>query len=87
MLAEAAGKHACAATRNAYGPLAMQRLMCQAFAEQLPKVVEAAARPLTQVKRVIVFDSGTGPDGARGLDRYATQLPSLFSSLSRAAVL
>lgn len=81
MLAEADGKRALAEALNAYGPVAMQLLMYQAFVEQLPKVVEAAARPLTQVERVVVFDSGTGPDGASGLGRYATQLPIIVQQL------
>ncbi len=75
LLAEADGKRALAEALNAYGPVAMQLLMYQAFVEQLPKIVEAAARPLTQVERVVVFDSGANADGHSALGRYATQLP------------
>jgi flotillin len=81
LLAEADGKRALADALNHYGPIAMQLLMYQAFVEQLPRIVEAAARPLTQVERVVVFDSGAAGDGASALGRYATQLPVIVQQL------
>lgn len=75
LLAEADGKRALAEALNQCGPVAPQLLMYQAFLVQLLKVVEAAARPLTQVERVVVFDSAAGSDGASALGRYANQLP------------
>lgn len=81
LLAEADGKRALAEALNTYGPVAMQLLMYQAFVEQLPKIVEAAAQPLTQVERVVVFDSGGASDGHTSLGRYATQLPVIVQQL------
>ena len=81
LLAEADGKRALADALNHYGPIAMQLLMYQAFVEQLPRIVEAAARPLAQVERVVVFDSGAAGDGASALGRYATQLPIIVQQL------
>ncbi|GBD15731.1 Inner membrane protein YqiK [bacterium HR26] len=83
LIAEAEGKRALAAALNAYGPTAMQLLMYQAFVEQLPKVVEAAARPLAQIERVVLIDSsGTGGDGHSALGRYATGLPLIVQQMT-----
>lgn len=83
LLAEAEGKRALAAALNAYGPTAMQLLMYQAFVEQLPKVVEAAARPLAQIERVVLIDSnGAGGDGQSALGRYAAGLPLIVQQMT-----
>ncbi|MCM8750328.1 SPFH domain-containing protein [Thermomicrobiaceae bacterium CFH 74404] len=83
LIAEAEGKRALAAALNAYGPTAMQLLMYQAFVEQLPKVVEAAARPLAQIERVVLIDSnGAGGDGHSALGRYATGLPLIVQQMT-----
>ena len=83
LIAEAEGKRALAAALNAYGPTAMQLLMYQAFVEQLPKVVEAAARPLAQIERVVLIDSnGAGGDGQSALNRYATGLPLIVQQMT-----
>lgn len=85
LLAEAEGRRQLADALNAYGPAAIQLLMYQAFIEELPKVVEAAALPMSQIDKVVLFDSGNGhgPNGGGGtLGRYANQLPVIVTEMS-----
>jgi flotillin len=85
LLAEAEGKRQLADALNAYGTQAIQLLMYQAFIEELPKVVEAAALPMSQIDRVVLIDSG-GSNGheANGgtLGRYANQLPVIVQQMA-----
>jgi flotillin len=85
LLAEAEGKRQLADALNAYGPAAIQLLMYQAFIEELPKVVEAAALPMSQIDKVVLFDAGNGhgPNGSGGtLGRYANQLPVIVTEMA-----
>lgn len=84
LLAEAEGKRQLADALNAYGPAAIQLLMYQAFVEELPKVVEAAALPMSQIDKVVLFDSGNGHGGNGGgtLGRYANQLPVIVTEMA-----
>lgn len=85
LLAEAEGKRQLADALNAYGPAAIQLLMYQAFIEELPKVVEAAALPMSQIDKVVLFDSGNGhgSNGGGGtLGRYANQLPVIVTEMA-----
>jgi len=83
LIAEAEGKRALASALNAYGSTAVQLLMYQVFVEQLPRVVEAAARPLSQIERVVLIDSnGAGGDGQSALGRYATGLPLIVQQMT-----
>lgn len=86
LLAEAEGRHELAEALNAYNPEAIQLLMYQAFIEQLPKVVEAAALPMSQIEKVVLIDSGgasngSGPAGGT-LGRYANQLPVIVEQMA-----
>lgn len=86
LLAEAEGKTQLAEALNAYGPEAIQLLMYQAFMEQLPKVVEAAAMPLSTIDKVVLIDggngSGNGHDGSGTLGRYASELPLMVERMT-----
>lgn len=84
LLAEAEGKRQLADALNAYGPAAIQLLMYQAFIEELPKVVEAAALPMSQIDKVVLFDSGNGhgSNGGGTLGRYANQLPVIVTEMA-----
>ncbi|MDQ3548009.1 MAG: SPFH domain-containing protein [Chloroflexota bacterium] len=88
LLAEAEGKTALAEALNAYGPEAIQLLMYQAFMEQLPKVVEAAALPLSTIDKVVLIDggggnsNGNGHDGSGTLGRYASELPLMVERMT-----
>jgi flotillin len=85
LLAEAEGKTQLAEALNAYGPEAIQLLMYQAFMEQLPKVVEAAAMPLSTIDKVVLIDGGNGSNGHDGsgtLGRYASELPLMVERMT-----
>ena len=87
LLAEAEGRHELAEALNAYNSEAIQLLMYQAFIEQLPKVVEAAAMPMSQIDKVVLIDSGGGGgngSSANGgtLGRYANQLPVIVEQMA-----
>jgi flotillin len=88
LLAEAEGKTQLAAALNAYGPEAIQLLMYQSFIEQLPKVVEAAALPLSQIDKLVMIDggagNGNGHNGSGGgtLGRYAGELPLIVERMT-----
>jgi flotillin len=85
LLAEAEGRHELAEALNTYNSEAIQLLMYQAFIEQLPKVVEAAALPMSQIDKVVLIDSGGGngssPNGGT-LGRYANQLPVIVEQMA-----
>jgi flotillin len=87
LLAEAEGRHELAEALNTYNSEAIQLLMYQAFIEQLPKVVEAAAMPMSQIDKVVLIDSGGGsgngssPNGGT-LGRYANQLPVIVEQMA-----
>lgn len=87
LLAEAEGRHKLAEALNAYSNEAIQLLMYQAFIEQLPKVVEAAALPMSQIDKVVLIDSGgpggngSSPNGGT-LGRYANQLPVIVEQMA-----
>ncbi|HUG16356.1 MAG TPA: SPFH domain-containing protein [Thermomicrobiales bacterium] len=86
LLAEAEGKTQLAEALNAYGPEAIQLLMYQAFVEQLPKVVEAAALPLSTIDKVVLIDgggsNGLGSNGSGSLGRYAGELPMIVERMT-----
>ena len=88
LLAEAEGKAQLAEALNAYGPEAIQLLMYQSFIEQLPKVVEAAAMPLSTIDRVVLIDNGggngngNGHDGPGTIGRYASELPIIVERMT-----
>jgi flotillin len=86
LLAEAEGRQQLAEALNAYGPEAIQLLMYQAFMEQLPKVVEAAAMPLSTIDKVVLIDggggNGAGHNGSGALGRYATELPLIVERMT-----
>lgn len=86
LLAEAEGKTELANALNAYGPEAIRLLMYQSFIEQLPKVVEAAAMPLSQIDRLVLIDggngNGNGHDGSGTLGRYANELPIIVERMT-----
>ncbi len=85
LLAEAEGKQQLAEALNAYNDQAINLLMYQAFVEELPKMVEAAALPMSQIDRVVLIDGGgNGHDsnGSGTLDRYAGQLPLIVQKMS-----
>jgi flotillin len=83
LLAEAQGKMQLAEALNTYGPEAIQLLMYQAFMEQLPKVVEAAAMPLSNIDKVVLIDSaGNGGDGGGTIGRYASELPMIVERMT-----
>ncbi|RIK45209.1 MAG: flotillin family protein [Chloroflexi bacterium] len=84
LLAEAEGKTELANALNAYGPEAIRLLMYQSFIEQLPKVVEAAAMPLSQIDRLVLIDSGNGNghNGSGTLGRYANELPTIVERMT-----
>lgn len=87
LLAEAEGRHKLAEALNAYSSEAIQLLMYQAFIEQLPKVVEAAALPMSQIDKVVLIDgggsapNGSSPNGGT-LGRYANQLPIIVEQMA-----
>lgn len=87
LLAEAEGRHKLAEALNTYSPEAIQLLMYQAFIEQLPKVVEAAALPMSQIDKVVLIDGGgsnghgSSPNGGT-LGRYANQLPIIVEQMA-----
>jgi flotillin len=84
LLAEAEGKQQLAEALNAYNEQAINLLMYQAFVEELPKMVEAAALPMSQIDRVVLIDGGNGSNGNGGgtLDRYASELPLIVQRMS-----
>lgn len=83
LLAEAEGKRQMAEALNAYQAQAMQLLMYQTFIEQLPKIVEAAAMPLSTIDRVVLIDGGNGAsDGAGAIGRYAGELPMIVERMT-----
>lgn len=82
LLAEAEGKEQLAEALNAYGPEAIQLLMYQAFMEQLPKVVEAAAMPLSTIDRVVLFDGGSNGNGGGTIGRYASEIPMIVQQMT-----
>src|SRR5690606_35382208 len=82
LLAEAEGRHQLAEALNAYSPEAIQLLMYQAFVEQLPKVVEAAALPMSQIDKVVLIDGGSGGNGTGPLGKYANQLPVIVEQMA-----
>lgn len=83
LLAEAEGRHELAEALNTYNPEAIQLLMYQAFVEQLPKVVEAAALPMSQIDKVVLIDGGSGSsNGVGSLGRYANQLPVIVEQMA-----
>ncbi len=82
LLAEAEGKEKLAEALNAYGPEAIQLLMYQAFMEQLPKVVEAAAMPLSTIDRVVLFDGGSNGNGGGTINRYASEIPMIVQQMT-----
>ena len=86
LLAEAEGKQQLAEALNAYNDQAINLLMYQAFVEELPKMVEAAALPMSQIDRVVLIDGGTNGHGSNGetgtLDRYAGQLPIIVQKMA-----
>ncbi|MCC6935752.1 MAG: flotillin family protein [Thermomicrobiales bacterium] len=84
LLAEAEGKRQMADALNAYQATAMQLLMYQAFIDQLPKIVEAAAMPLSTIDRVVVIDGGSGANGdaSGALGRYAGELPLIVERMT-----
>ncbi len=85
LLAEADGKKQLAEALNAYSEQAIRLLMYQAFVAELPKVVEAAALPMSQIDRVVLIDNGngTGENGDGGtLGRYANQLPVMVQQMA-----
>ncbi len=86
LLAEAEGKKQLAEALNAYNGQAIQLLMYQAFVEELPKMVEAAALPMSQIDKVVLIDGGAGSNGHGSsggtLGRYAGQLPVIVQQMS-----
>lgn len=85
LLAEAEGKKQLAEALNAYNQPAINLLMYQAFVEELPKMVEAAALPMSQIDKVVLIDGGggNGHNGSGGtLGRYAGQLPVIVQQMS-----
>jgi flotillin len=86
LLAEAEGKQQLAEALNAYNQGAINLLMYQAFVEELPKMVEAAALPMSQIDRVVLIDggggNGNGSNGSGTLNRYAGQLPLIVQQMS-----
>jgi flotillin len=87
LLAEAEGKTSLAEALNAYGPEAIQLLMYQSFVEQLPKMVEAAAMPLSQIDKLVLIDgggngNGHSPNGGGTLNRYASELPVMVERMT-----
>lgn len=85
LLAEAEGKQQLAEALNAYNEQAINLLMYQAFVEELPKMVEAAALPMSQIERVVLIDGGANGHGSNGggtLGRYAGQLPIIVQQMS-----
>ncbi|MEZ4569388.1 MAG: SPFH domain-containing protein [Thermomicrobiales bacterium] len=86
LLAEAEGKQQLAEALNAYNDQAINLLMYQAFVEELPKMVEAAALPMSQIDRVVLIDGGGNGHGSNGdggtLGRYAGQLPIIVQQMS-----
>jgi flotillin len=85
LLAEAEGKKQLAEALNAYNQQAVNLLMYQAFVEELPKMVEAAALPMSQIDKVVLIDGGggNGHNGSGGtLGRYAGQLPVIVQQMS-----
>ena len=86
LLAEAEGKQQLAEALNAYNDQAINLLMYQAFVEELPKMVEAAALPMSQIDKVVLIDSGGsnghGDNGGGTLGRYAGQLPVIVQQMS-----
>ena len=83
LLAEAEGKRQMAEALNAYQAQAMQLLMYQTFIEQLPKIVEAAAMPLSTIDRVVLIDGGNGvSDGGGTIGRYAGELPMIVERMT-----
>lgn len=88
LLAEAEGRTQLAHALNTYGPEAIQLLMYQAFMEQLPKVVEAAALPLSTIDKVVLIDgggggsNGNGHNGSGALGRYASELPMIVERMT-----
>lgn len=86
LLAEAEGKQQLAEALNAYNDQAINLLMYQAFVEELPKMVEAAALPMSQIDKVVLIDgagsNGHGSNGGGTLNRYAGQLPVIVQQMS-----
>ena len=82
LLAEAEGKTQLAAALNAYGPASIQLLMYQAFIEQLPKVVEAAAMPLSQIDKLVMIDGGNSNGHGGTLGRFAGELPMIVERMT-----
>jgi uncharacterized membrane protein YqiK len=56
--------------------------------EQLPKVVEAAAMPLSTIDKVVLIDGGgsnghgNGQNGSGTLGRYASELPLMVERMT-----
>lgn len=82
LLAEADGKRQMAEALNAYQAQAMQLLMYQTFIEQLPKIVEAAAMPLSTIDRVVLIDGGNGASDGGVIGRYAGELPMIVEKMT-----
>ncbi|MSQ15083.1 MAG: hypothetical protein EXR50_04375 [Dehalococcoidia bacterium] len=74
LLAEAEGKQRLAEALNAYQDAAIQLTLSQAFIQGLPQMIEGAARPLGQIDKLTIID--TGGDGNGPLNRLSAVVPA-----------
>lgn len=74
LLAEAEGKERLAQALNAYQGAAIQLTLSQAFIQNLPQMIEGAARPLGQISNFTVID--TGGDGGGPLGKLSAVVPA-----------
>lgn len=74
LLAEAEGKDRLAAALNAYEAAAVQLTLGQLFVEKLPEMVEGASRPLSQIDKFTIIDTGGG--GSNPLGKLSSVVPA-----------
>ena len=81
LLAEAEGKQRLAEALNAYDAAAIQLTLSQLFIQHLPQMIEGAAKPLGQIDRLTIIDSGGG-NGGGPLQKLSSTVPtSVFTFL------
>lgn len=74
LLAEAEGKERLAEALNNYDGAAIQLTLGQLFVEKLPEMVEGASRPLSNIDKFTVID--TGGNGSGPLGKLSSVVPA-----------
>lgn len=74
LLAEGEGQERLVKALNTYDRTGITISVARELIQRLPQMVEAASRPLAEIDRVVMIDSGVG-DGAGAVARFAGIIP------------